>query len=281
MNRILKSGFLLALLGTFSNVYSQQALTDTAKYKQKAHQFFAGTGFGSNLIYYGTSVSGNQPYFSGELIYSWKGGIWAGAGFFHLPGEQPFISFLDLSAGYTHVFNKVFDAGASISQYHGSQTLENTLYSDYTFISGSLGIDWLVLYTSFIPGWLLAEENSFYLLVKNSHYFRTANLGSKPAFFSFNPGISFMFGTYAYMRQIRRPGAGNGPGFGNPINPIQPEVREDFRLLDLQFSVPVTINANRLSIELEPAYFINFIEDQNNDSGGHFFFTIGLFFKIN
>ena len=139
----------------------------------------------------------------------------------------------------------------------------------------------MVLYTSLAPGWLLAEENSFYLLINNSHYLRTGNLGRKQSYFSFNPGISFTFGTYAWMRRIRRPGAGNGPGFGNPINPIQTEIREDFRLLDLQISVPLAFNTNRLSLELEPAYFINFIEDQNIDSGGHFFFTMGLFFKIN
>jgi hypothetical protein len=280
MNRLLKKSLLLAFILGFSNAYSQEDLIDTTEYKQKAHQFFAGTGYGSNLIYYGTSVSGNQPFFSGELLYSWEGGIWAGVGFFHLPEEQPFISFLDLSAGYTHIFNKVFDVGASISQYHGSQTLENTLYSDYTFLSGSLGIDWIVLYTSLSPGWLLAEENSFYFLVKNSHYIRTGNLGSKKSYLSFNPGLSLMFGSYAWMRQVRRIGAGSGPGFGNPVNPIQTEIREDFRLLDLQFSIPVAFNSRRLSLEFEPAYFLNLIEDANGETEGRFFFTLGIYYQL-
>lgn len=280
MNRLLKKSLLIAIIFGYSNVYSQEALIDTTEYKQKTHQLFAGTGYGSNLIYYGTSVSGNQPYFSGELLYSWKGGIWAGAGFFHLPGEQPFISFLDLSTGYTHIFNKVFDAGASISQFHGSQTLENTLYSDYTYLSGNLGIDWFVLYTSMSPGWLLAEDNSFYFLVKNSHYIRTGNLGNKLSYLSFNPGFSFMFGSYAWMSQVPRTGAGFGPGFGNPINPIQTEIREDFRLLDMQLSIPVAFYSGHFSLEAEPAYFINFIKDENGDTSRRFFFTLGIYYKI-
>ncbi len=282
-------GLLILLLHGSQMAHALQTNPDTSATHKQAHTFYTGAGYGSNLIYYGTSVSGNQPYYSAELLYSWKGGIWAGAGFFHLPGNQPFFSFVDFSAGYNYVFNKVFDAGFSISQYFGGQSLDTTFYSSYTFLSANLGIDWVLAYTSVSPGWMLAEENSFYLLVDNSHFFRTPTLGKKGNYFSFNPGVSLMFGSYAWLTQIRRQGSGGGGGGGQGPGPggtksfyyTTTELREDFRLLDLQIGLPMAFNTKRLSLEFEPAYFFNFIEDENGEKSGQFFFTAGIFLKIN
>lgn len=284
MRTLLINSLLLLFLLGFMPVFGQTELpTDSLAAKEPAHQFFAGAGYGSDLIYYGTSVSGNQPYFSGELIYAWEKGLWASTTLYHLPDQDPFFSFVDLAAGYSYVFNKVFDAGLSISQYHGGKSIDTTFYADYTFLSAYLGIDWKLLYTTFTPGWLLAEENSFYLMVDNTHYFRTPTFGKRNCYFTFNPGISFLFGSYAWLRQFgRQGGGGQGPGPGGSliINPITVE-EEDFRLLDMQLSLPVEFFLDRLSLEFEPAYFFNFIGDENGDTEGRFFFTLGLYYKIN
>jgi hypothetical protein len=273
----------LLLLGEVQGFGQTEPLTDSLVVKEQAHQFFAGAGYGSDLIYYGTSVSGNQPYFSGELLYAWEKGLWAAAGFYHLPDQDPFFSFVDLSVGYSYVFNKVFDAGISVSQYHGGESIDTTLYANYTFLAANAGIDWMLLYTTFTPGWLLAEENSFYLMVDNTHFFRTPAFGKKDCYFSFNPGISFLFGSYAWLRQYgRQGGGGQGPGPGGNRNIYTTTViEEDFRLLDMQLSIPVEFYLDRLSIEFEPAYFLNFIGDENGDTEGRFFFTLGLYYKIN
>ncbi len=279
-------GLLILSLHSGQLAHAMQVSPDTSNTQTPAHQFYTGVGYGSNLIYYGTSVSGNQPYYSAELLYAWNGGIWAGAGLFHLPGNQPFFSFVDLSAGYNYVFNKVFDAGISISQYFGGESLDTTFYSNYTFLSANLGIDWVVAYTSVSPGWLVAEDNSFYLMIENSRYFRTPILGKKGNYFTFNPGVSFMFGSYAWLTQMRRQGGGGGgqgpgPGGTKTFYYTTTELREDFRLLDLQVGIPIAFNTKRLSLEFEPAYFFNFIEDENGEKSGQFYFTAGIFLKIN
>ncbi|MEE4177623.1 MAG: hypothetical protein V2I46_08945 [Bacteroides sp.] len=282
-NLLINSLLPLFLLG-FMPVFGQTELpADSLADKEPAHQFFAGAGYGSDLIYYGTSVSGNQPYFSGELIYAWEKGLWAAAAFYHLPEQEPFFSFVDLSVGYSYVFNKVFDAGLSVSQYHGGESIDTTFYADYTFLSASLGVDWRLLYTTFTPGWLLAEENSFYLVVDNTHYFRTPSFGKKDSYFTFNPGVSFLFGSYAWLRQYGgQGGGGQGPGPGGNRNTYATTVEEeDFRMLDMQLSIPVEFYLDRLSIEFEPAYFLNFIGDENGDTEGRFFFTLGFYYKIN
>lgn len=283
---MLTLGLLILLLPSSQLAFAMQATPDTSNTHNRAHQFFSGVGYGSNLIYYGTSVSGNQPYYSAEMLYAWEGGIWAGAGLFHLPGNQPFFSFVDLSAGYNYVFNKVVDAGVSISQYFGGESLDTTFYSNYTFLSANLGIDWVAAYTSVSPGWLLAEENSFYLMIENSRFFRSPKLGKKGNYFTFNPGLSFMFGSYAWLTHVRRQGGGGGggqgPGYGGGYyDYTTTELREDFRLLDMQLGVPIAFNTKRLSLEFEPAYFFNFIEDENGEKSGQFYFTAGIFLKIN
>lgn len=273
----------LFLLGTLTGFSQSEPRPDSLDSKTKDHQFFTGAGYGSDLIYYGTSVSGNQPFFSAEMLYAWDKGIWASAGLFHLTEKDPFFSFVDLSAGYSYVFNKVFDAGLSLSQYHGGESIDTTFFSDYTFLGANLGIDWLILYTTIMPGWMLAEENSFYLLVDNTHFFKTPALGKKGSYFTFNPGVSLLFGNYAWLRHFRGQGnGGQGPGYGgNNEGFSTPLVEEDFRLLDMQLSLPVEYFFGRLSVEFEPAYFINFISNQNGDKEGRFFFTLGLYYKIN
>lgn len=282
-NLLIKSLLLIWLFGPIT-VFAQEPLVPPVSNKNDAHQLFAGTGYGSNLIYYGTSISENQPYFSSELIYAWIGGLWAGAGFFHLPGEQPFVSFVDLSAGYSYVFSKVFDAGLAISQYHSSQSLDTTLFQNFTFLSANLGIDLKFLYSKITPGWLIADERNFYLLWDNSYYFNTPDLGPKGSFFSFNPTFSLMFGSYAYLsyfyyRYGGGGGGGQGPGHGGQGKALVEE-HENFRLLDMQFSIPVAFYSGRFSLEAEPAYFINFIDDDNGDSSKRFFFTLGVYYKI-
>lgn len=286
MKNMLIMGLLTLLLHGGQLAHAMQANPDTSKTHNQTHTFYTGAGYGSNLIYYGTSVSGNQPYYSAELLYAWDGGIWAGVGLFHLPGNQPFFSFVDLSAGYNYVINQVFDAGLSISQYFGGESLDTTLYSNYTFLSAKLGIDWGLAYTALSPGWLLAEANSFYLMVENSRFFRTPELGKNGNYFTINPGVSFMFGSYAWLTQMRRQGGGGGgqgpgPGGTKSFYNTTTELRENFRLLDLQLGVPIAFNTKRLSLEFEPAYFYNFIDDENGKNSGQFYFTAGVFLKIN
>lgn len=273
----------LLFIGVNHGLAQTHTPPDGSEDQAAAHQFFGGAGYGTNLIYYGTSVSGDQPYFSAEMIYAWDKGFWASAGLFHLPDQEPFFSFTDLSAGYAYVFNKTLDAGLSASRYHTEESIDTTFYSDYTFLGANLGIDWLLLYTTLMPGWLLAEENSFYLVIDNTHFFRTPAFGKKEAYLTFNPGMSLLFGSYAWLRQYRRQGSGGqGPGYGgNRYSTTTAIEEEDFRLLDLQLSIPIEFFLGRFSLEFEPAYFVNFIQEATQETEDRFFFTLGLYYKIN
>lgn len=281
MTKLVIIRLLLAWIIGFSKVYSQTPGNDSAAVKQTPVQVFAGIGYGSNLIYYGTSLTGHQPYLAAELLFAWKEGFWAGAGFFHLPGNHPFITFSNFIAGYSHAFNQVFDISTSISRFNANNinTVDN--YADYTFFSASLGIDWVLLYTSIKPGWLFSHKNSFYLLIKNSHYFFTPNLGNTSTYFSFNPGFSFMLGTYAWLSHATQPLYPIRRRPGLIITPVPIEVKKEFRPLDMQLSLPIALNTKRISLELEPAFFYNFYQVETMPKGGQFFFTTGIYFKIN
>ena len=283
MKTLLTHCLLTLLFIGFQGGYAQTHVpNENFDNQAAAHQFFAGAGYGSNLIYYGTSVSGDQPYFSAEMIYAWDKGFWASAGLFHLPDQEPFFSFTDFSTGFASVFNETFDAGISASFYHMEESIDTAFYSDYIFLGANLGIDWLVLYTTIMPGWLLAKENSFYLVVDNTHFFRTPAFGKREAYLTLNPGISFLFGSYAWLRQYRRQGSGGqGPGYGGTLNKTTTTTAEvEFRLLDLQLSIPIEFFLGRFSLEFEPAYFFNFVQEINQETEERFFFTLGLYYKI-
>ena len=57
------------------------AQTDTvsANNEEQKHSLYAGFNYGSNLIYLGSTISGNLPYYSPSLTYSLKNKLFISA----------------------------------------------------------------------------------------------------------------------------------------------------------------------------------------------------------
>jgi hypothetical protein len=73
-------------------VISEQK-TDTLKPAPKVspHAIYTGTGYGSNMIYLGSTISGNQPYFYTAFTYGFKSEFYASASAIHLSNIDPFL----------------------------------------------------------------------------------------------------------------------------------------------------------------------------------------------
>lgn len=185
-NRILALMLLLLPL----NLLSQ---TDTAETDR--HAFYAGAGYGSNMIYLGSTISQNLPFGYGALSYSPGGEIFFTGSAFYLPGlEDRAPAFYSASVSYNHEFNSWFDISAGIYRFMVRPELTDTLFSNFNYADVTLGIDWRILYTEVSYGAFIMADPPAYLQVKNSRYFETPSFFRGKANISFTPYVNLLFG---------------------------------------------------------------------------------------
>jgi len=243
-----------------SSFQSQDSLKAASDHKGK-HSLYAGAGYGSNMIWLGSTISGDMPYFSAALTYGFKNSLYISASASHLKGMDPFVAFGSLSSSYSHTFNKWFDISASLAGYKTQKDLQDTLFSDFGYVNFTAGFDWKILYTRLSLSSIVSDDVRGYIQISNSRYFQTGEFFNGNAFVSFNPEISMLSGEIIKIvvtaTGIRKYGL--SPPFRhyrkNPANTTE-TVTSQFGIMDFEFSLPVTFNYKSFSLEAEPCYII-------------------------
>ena len=133
------------------------------------------------MIYMGSNVSQDRPFYSGSVTYGYKNEFFASVSTSHLSAFDPFIAFSTLSIGFNHTFNKWFDISLGLSGYQVNSELTETLFSSFLYSNLSLGFDWKILYTTVSASGLFSESSGAYFSLRNSRYFKTNEFsGGKP-----------------------------------------------------------------------------------------------------
>jgi len=190
--RLIFSGLLLLLLPLNAVAQGDTLQANTQK---DNHSLYTGTGYGSNMIYLGSTISRDLPFGYGALSYLIGGELSLTGAAFYLPGlEQSAPSFYSASMAYSHDFNSWFDISAGLSRYMVKPELTDTLFSNFNYADLSLGIDWRILYTELSYGAFVMREPPAYFQVKNSRYFETPSFFKGKATFSFGPYANLLFG---------------------------------------------------------------------------------------
>ena len=229
------------------------------------HALFASLGTGNNMVYMGSSISGDKPYYYGSLIYGFREKLYASATTFHLASFDQFLAFSTFALTYSQTFNSWFDLSAGISRYQVNSELADTLFSNFFYGDITLGFDWKILYTKISSGGVFAESSGFYLQVRNSRYFETPGFLNEKAYISFDPYINTLFGTLTETVTSD----GTTIGITKPYSPKKTSgrnstgstVREFFSLMEVDFGVPVSFNMGRITLELDPGYILPLYSD--------------------
>jgi hypothetical protein len=252
-----KPGFLFMIVIAVL-AFSPVEIYAQDKPASSAHKLFAGTGYGSDLVYDGSVQSFNQPYFSADLYYVYKSRLWASVVAYNLPGQASFIPMADFSVGYNYVLDDNFDFSVSLSNYRTSAHIKQTIHDNFSYLRLKGGFDWYYLYTTLSLGTLFAETNDWYIYLRNSKFFRTDDLGSKEAYISFDPSLSLVFGTSSWYETIVVDSPGKIPGKpGGSGNTTQTEVaRTAMDFVKMELSVPVSFNIRKFSLEADAVYLI-------------------------
>jgi hypothetical protein len=248
------------------------------------HSLYTGIGAGSNLIYLGTSISNNKPFYSGSVTYGYKSTLFASASATHLSETTPYIAFYNLALNYSHAFNAWFDLSADIAGYKTSEPLQDSLFADFAYLNFTTGFDWKILYTRISFSEIISEENGFYLQISNSRYFETPAFFKGKALVSFDPDIDILFGKLISVDTVMGSKQyGNPPPFSHrrkkPSSPTE-TYSQKFGLMDLEFSLPVKFSYGNFSIEAAPAYLLPLYSNPVYKEPQGFTFYLNVFFKI-
>jgi hypothetical protein len=250
----------------------------TVKAESK-HSLYAITGLGYNMVYMGTSLSQDKPYYSGGLIYGFNNELFASASTFHLDAYDPFLAFSTFSLIYNHTFNSWFDIALSASRYQVNKTLTDTLFSSFFYVDAALGFDWKILYTKISAGGLLSESSGVYFQLRNSRYFETPAFFNGKAFLSFDPYVNMLFGTLTETKDgstvVTPPFRGGKKGGGSSA-----ETTTKFSLMEVDLGIPVSFNIGRFTIDAEPGYIFPLYTEASASGADGFLFTMGIYFRI-
>lgn len=263
-----------------------KSLTDTVIKKESIHGLYTGAGYGNNMVYMGSTISGNKPYSYASLTYSLADKLFLSATAVHLSDMEPFIAFYTLSGTFSHTFNSWFDFSAGLSRYNVHPSLSDTLFNSFSYGEFDLGIDWKILYTKLCAGGFLVENTKPYYQIKNSRYFQTPEFSKRKLYFSFEPYFNFLFGTIT--RSETTTGAVNiymSPpyrkrGNGGSQSVSTTTITNIFDLLEMDMGLPVSFNSDHFTLEVEPGYIYPMYEDSSYPGTKGFQFLIGLYVKI-
>jgi len=249
------------------------------------HALYGNLGLGNNMVYMGSSISGDKPYYYGGLTYGFREQLYVSTSSFHLSAFDPFLAFNTFGLTYSKTFNSWFDLSAGISRYQVNSELTDTLFSSFFYGDLTLGFDWKILYTKISTGGVFSESSGLYFQVRNSRYFQTPLFFNQKAYISFDPYVNMLFGTLTEtttadgttigVTQPFSPKKTSGRGSGTSTT-----TREFFSLMEVDLGIPVAFNMGRVTIEADPGFIIPLFSDTDSLNPKGFSFLLSCFVKI-
>jgi len=248
------------------------------------HSLYTGIGLGNNMVYMGSSISQDKPYYYGSLTYGFKDKLYASVSSFHLAAYNQFLAFNTFSLNYSQTFNSWFDMSISLSRYQVNNQLTDTLFNSFIYGDLTFGFDWRILYSKLSAGGIFSESSGAYFQLRNSRYFETPLFFKGKANISFDPYVNMLFGTLTETTTS----SGTVTGVTQPFNSKKTSgrsssgttTREYFSLMEVDLGIPVAFTIGKVTIEAEPGFILPLYSetDPNNPKG--FSFLLSCYLRI-
>jgi hypothetical protein len=251
--------------------------------KAEDHSFFAGAGYGSNMIYLGTTMSQDHSFVYSSLTYGFRDQLYLSAVGYNINDFSPFLAFYSIGINYNHTFNSWFDISLSLSQYNVAESLRDTLFNNFIYADVTAGFDWKILYSKVSLGGLISDGSQFYLQTRHSRYFETPSFAGDKAYFSFDPYINLLFGNIAHIETIEGTTTTLSPGYRPWKRSSQASYTnytETFGLMEIDFGLPIDFNYCFFTLEIEPGYVLPMYSDTGTTGMKGFLFLVSAFFRI-
>lgn len=248
------------------------------------HSLYASAGYGSNMVYLGSTISNNLPFYSAAISYGFRNSLYISASASHIAENESLVAFSSLSANYSHTFNSWFDISADVAGYATHKNLQDSLFSNFGFLGLTAGFDWKILYTRVSVDGIVSEGLKGYMQISNSRYFQILRFLRGDAFVSLNPDFSILSGEIIKIETITGVKKyGLSPPFRhfkkNPVIPTD-TYKSQFGLIDFELSLPITLSFKTFSIEAEPFYILPAYKNSEYPAPEGFSFYLSVFVKI-
>jgi hypothetical protein len=256
--------------------------------RSSIHSFYAGTGYGSNMLYLGTTMSQDHGFGYASLSYGIADQFYLSATGYSVGGFSPFAAFFNLGINYSHTFNSWFDMSLNLSRYNVAKELRDTLFSNFTYADATLGLDWRILYSRVSAGGLFAGGGQFYLQTRHSRYFETPSFARGKAFFSFDPYFNLLFSTMVTAESAGgvtettiSPGYRPWSKYSQSSSSTPGTIyTESFGLTEIDLGLPISFSYDRFTLEVEPGYVIPMYSVTGSSGTRGFLLMAALFFRI-
>ena len=255
-----------------------------ANAEKPTHSLYAGGGYGSNMVYLGTTLSEDQGFGYMSLSYGLMDKLYLSATGYTVIGFSPVLAYYSIGLSFNHTFNSWFDISTGLSRYNVAESLRDTLFNNFTYGDATLGVDWRILYSKLSVGGLWSSgESQFYLQTRHSRYFETPSFAGDKAFFSFDPYVNILLGNLISIETAEgttttvspgyRPWRNNGTGSSSTYT-------ETFGLMEIDFGLPIAFSYDFFTLEIEPGYIWPFYSESEATGMKGFLFMASAFFRI-
>lgn len=260
---------------------------------KKSRLLFFGLTYGNNSSFLGRYQTEVLPYYSADISYKSKAGLWLSLLAYDIYNSNAFVDEVDLMAGWNNNLSKRFDASVFYTRYFFTESTESIKASVANTATGALGLDWRLLYSKISAHYIFGGTHDFFVVIDNSRYIEFPGILHKEDYLSLDPKISMIWGTQTfvdthYMNRgtplIDAPGGGPSPPRGKPGSGGSPSTSESFQTtfsaLSYEFILPVSYNTGQFSLEISGRYAIPVNLLEGDTSVPQFFFTGGLVYYI-
>lgn len=195
----------------FTSLFAQPAenssSTDTTLYDF----FILDTRYQHQFTFWGRNYGQPVAFSTASLIYYFSSNLWLGASGFHffaqeIPGQ------LGLSAGWYGELSARTTLSASYSQFYIPNTSVPASSRSQAYAQTTFGLDWGLLYSTLQTQLLINDAPDVFFTTNHSRYFQFNSMLFKKIRVSFEPKLSFTFGTnrFDYRSLVVAPGGGVG-----------------------------------------------------------------------
>lgn len=245
---------VLYIMGLISFLHNENAI---AQNEEEGSNISVELNFISDAIFMGRKDSVTAPYVYPSLMYHHKSGFYAAGSFSYLtkPDDNRIDLFL-LSSGFDFQIKKL-KGDLSVTKYFFNDESSNVISDVTADITAGLIYDLNVINMEMSASSYFNKNSSsdFFLTLGMSHDFLIS--GNK---FQVSPGLEVNLGSQNFYQEYYKKivkGSGSGNMSGTPMNTeteITVQEYEEFKVLSIEFAIPVWYNYKAASFVFMPVF---------------------------
>ncbi|HVM88255.1 MAG TPA: hypothetical protein VMT76_08695 [Puia sp.] len=214
-------------------------------------------GYLSNNVYFGRKDSVSTPYIVGQIAYYHKSGLYANAMASYLPtsGEARFDLFT-IEAGYMHKFGR-FEMQIVANKYFYNSSSYNVESEIEGNVEAAFSYDWNIIAPVVNTTISFSQQNDYSISLGVEHVFGAAHdrLQITPSFMA-NASTQNYYNEYNKFKKYQRLMKLLAIAGINATISANVQDATKFRLLDYEFSIPISYATKRIAFSFIPVYVI-------------------------